>query len=186
MLTQAQKTTLANYISNDPTLSAFPNNSDGAFAIAALLNQTAAPAFAVWRTDAPVAAILDAIDWTKFTPADTADNTTTYLNRTMLIQVKQMNLQTMLQGRANVDASKANVRAGLRDAVISLPSGAAGAATTAGGVGGTNVLNACTRSALLIEKVLAGAPATTGPVTANLLDWEGAIGYQDVLAARGG
>ena len=49
-LTSAQLTTLKNDILADPVLNAFPNNSDGAFAIAAIYNQDASPDFWVWRT----------------------------------------------------------------------------------------------------------------------------------------
>ena len=50
-LTTAQKTALKAAILADPVLSAFPQTSDGAYAIAAALNELASPAFVVWRTD---------------------------------------------------------------------------------------------------------------------------------------
>lgn len=184
MLTAEQLQTLKAYINSVPAWAALPNNEDNAFFIAAELSKVAAPAFSLWRTEAPTSAIFDAIDWPKYTPSDAADGTAIYTNRLLLIQTKQMNLQTMCQGRETVNANKASVRSGLRDATIGIPAGTAGANTTPGGAGGVNVLNALTRPALLIEKVLAGAQATTGTVTANLIGYEGGIGYQDVVAAR--
>ena len=98
-----------------------------------------------------------------------------------------MNLQMMTQGRAALDASKPNIRSGLRDAVIQLPAGSGGAAVTAAGASGVNVLNACTRSATEAEKILATASSgsdTTGSVTARVLGFEGFLSGQDVEAAR--
>ena len=53
MLTTQQLTTLRAHIDASPDLSAQPNNSDGHYAIAALLNADAAPAFTVWKTNVP-------------------------------------------------------------------------------------------------------------------------------------
>jgi hypothetical protein len=49
-LTPAQLQTLSDYIANDATLNALPNNADGNTAIANVLNLPAAPDFWVWRT----------------------------------------------------------------------------------------------------------------------------------------
>lgn len=137
----------------------------------------------VWRTDAPVAAVLDAVSWDKYTPTDAPDGSATFTNRLLAVQTKQMNLQNMLIGRERIDASRANIRAGLRDAVIALPTGAGGSLTTAGGVGGTTVLGACMRKATRAEKVFATTQATTGTSTAFLLGWEGSISDADVVLA---
>ena len=183
-LTPAQQATLKAAIIADGALNAQPNTADGAFAIADALNLLASPTVTVWRTNAPVQDIFDAIDWTKYTPTDAPDNTATFTNRALAIQTKQMNLQNMLVGRDSVNANKLNVRAGLRDAVIQLPSGVAGAFVTSGGASGVTVLTACTRPALRIEAILSGVSATTGTVTAFLIGYEGTINYQDVYAAR--
>ncbi|MDO9313388.1 MAG: hypothetical protein Q7T97_02445 [Burkholderiaceae bacterium] len=183
-MTPAQLQTLKAAINADPVLLAFPNNSDGAFAIAAAVNLPASPAVNVWRTEAPVADIIDAINWAQYTPVDVVDATSIYTNRLLAIQTKQMNLQMNLQGRESVNASKVNIRAGLRDAVIAVPAGAGGAAVSPGGASGVNVLNACVRNALRVEAILAGADATTGTVTAKLLVFEGSVNYQDIEAAR--
>jgi hypothetical protein len=50
MLTTAQLATLKAHIDATPALAAFPNNPDGAYAIAQILNQEASPAFIVWKT----------------------------------------------------------------------------------------------------------------------------------------
>ena len=77
------------------------------------------------------------------------------------------------------------MRKALRDNVIQLPSGVGGAMVVAAGASGVTVLTACTRTALRIEAILAGASATTGAVTAFLIGFEGQISYTDVQEARG-
>lgn len=183
-LTTAQKQTLKTAILNDATMNAFPNNSDGNLDLAIYLNKPATPTFNVWNPEAPVSAIQDAITWDKYTPTDTPDNTATYTNRLLVLQTKQMNLQLMLQGKTYIDASKANVRAGLRDAVIALPSGVSGASTTAGGASGVNVLTACVRTANRIEKILTLGTASLGGVSADVMGYVGSITAADVEEAR--
>lgn len=190
MLTTAQLQTLKAAILADPGMAAQPMTSGGAFAIAAQLNAPASPAFKVWRTDVPVDSIIDAITWASYTPndkvgaADTDPNLSRKIGWLLEIQTKQMNLQLMLQGRSTLDCSHATLRAGLRDAVIQVPSGASGAATAPGGSSGVNVMNVCVRDATLGEKILAGAQQTTGTVTANVLGYEGTISSDDVQQAR--
>lgn len=189
-MTNAQLVLLKAAIVATPAWNNQPLNSDGAFAIAADMNLTAVPDFMLWRSDAKVADISDAINFASYTPTDSAaDNDTAPIaaaktNRLLAIQTKQMNLQMMLQGRESLNANKTNIRNSLRDSVINLPSGVGGAATQAGGASGINVMNACTRKATSGEKILAGVPATTGGVTANLIGYEGSVQYQDVEAAR--
>lgn len=182
-LTPAQLATVAADILAKPDLNSQPLNRDGSYQIYLLYN--AVSATDVWRTDAPVQDIYDAIDWSKYTPTDAPDGTAIFTNRLLAIQTKQMNLQNMLQGRSTVDASKANLRAGLRDAVIGLPAGANGALITAGGASGATVLAALTRKALRIEALFAALPATTGNTTAQLLVWQGQIDLNSILQARG-
>lgn len=183
-MTPQQLQTLKTAILADPTLNAQPNNSDGAFAIALALNLPASPQVTLWRTDAKVADIADAINWAQYTPSDTPDGTAAFTNRLLVIQTKQMNLQLMLQGRETLNANKANIRLGLRDAVTTIPAGTGGAGVNPGGPNGTAVLNNCVRPALRIEAILAGADATTGAVTAKLIGYEGTVSYQDVETAR--
>ena len=65
-LTAAQLSTLKAAILADPALNAEPNNSDGAFAIAAALNQLSSPAFIVWKTDIPTKDIKKVINWPEY------------------------------------------------------------------------------------------------------------------------
>lgn len=187
-MTPAQLSTVRTAVIADPTAAAY-RTAGNAFELRAWLNAVPqSGAVSVWRTDAPVAAVLDAIDFSKYTPTAALDDATLTTSllcdqrqaQLMAIQTKQMNLQTMVFGRTALDASKPNIRAGLRDAVIGLPSGAAGAAISAGGAGGQTVLTACTRSARRVEAMLVGADATTGPVTAKLLGFEGSADESDV------
>lgn len=135
-------------------------------AIAAYYNT--ATANDIWRTDAPVDDIVDAVSWDKYTPVDVADATALYTNRLLIIQTKQMNLQSMLIGRAIVNAAKANIRGGLRDAVVAIPAGALGANVSPGGASGATVLLACIRKATNAEMVLSTAAATTGNTAARV------------------
>jgi hypothetical protein len=183
--TTAQATIIQADVAADPVLSLLPHNTDGAFAVAEAYNKLATPDFMVWATDASVYKIYDAIDFTKYTPADAAAENTIGTQRLLIIQTKQMNLQNMLQGRTTIDSSKANIRSGLRDATIALPAGVAGANVTAGGAGGSNVLNACLRKATRLEKLLTTGPQTTGTVTADVMGFEGATNYPDIQAALG-
>lgn len=142
-----------------------------------------------WRTEVPTKRIRAAITFSSYTPNDAADNTATFTNRALLAQTKQINLQIMLQGLETVDMSLPQARADLRDAVIQLPTGAAGAMASAGGAGGVNTLNACTRLATVAELLLAApviASDTTGPVTARVLTWQGKLDEQLVSDIVGG
>lgn len=179
-LTPQQKTTLkaALLAAGGDITAAY--NAGASSQVADLCNAASNPAVSVWRTDAPVSAILDAIDFSKYTPNDPTDSTVLYTNRALLAQTKQMNLQLMLQGRESLNCSKANIRASLRDAVIAVPTGVGGAITSPGGANGATVMAACTRAATFAEAALKGASAHTGTVTAFLLDFEGQITVQDI------
>lgn len=190
-MTPAQLTALRQAIDANPTWVAIPNNSDGNYTLAALLNAPAVPAFNVWRTEAPVNAILDAINWGTYTPSDaiaSADPTLTQqVGRLLAIQTKQMNLQLMVQGRDVLNCARPNMRGGLRDAVIQVPSGANGAATSPGGANGATVLAQCIRNATEAEKILATASQasdTTGATTARVMGFEGNVSPTDVETAR--
>lgn len=184
MLTQTQATLLhdAIFAETDPAFVEL-RNAGATGAMAEWYSATATPDFLVWRTDAQVAGIINAISLDKYTPNDAPDGTTTWTNRVLAAQTKQLNLQLLLQGKTTLDASKATVRAGLRDAVISVPTGAAGANTSPGGTSGVNVLNACTRKANRIEKLFSSGSETTGTVTASLLTYEGGIGNDAIVQA---
>lgn len=194
MLTQAQLQALKAEINADAALAALPTVGDGPNTIAAALNQLDVPPFPVWRTNVGAQEIFDAISWAVYTPADavtdaalpdalSAERATT---RLMAIQTKQLNLQNMLIGRQTLDFSKANIRAGLQDAVIQVPSGAAGALRAPGGAQGVTVLSIGLRNATRAERVLIkpGGAVVTGGVSGSVLIFEGLITPDDVTAAR--
>lgn len=171
-LNSTQRASLLAAIVADGTANGYRTAGD-AFSLKAWCN--APGAVNVWRTDAPVSAIIDSITWSSYTPNDPPDSTATYTNRALLAQTKQMNMQLMLQGRTALDASRANIRAGLRDAVIQLPTGVNGGMVVAGGASGSTTLGACVRSATRAEGVLAAAAQVTGTVSAQILTFEGAV-----------
>lgn len=192
-LSTSQLQTLKAAIDANPVWAAFPQNSDGYFNLAAVLNITAAPAFTVWHTETPTNAIIDAINLAGYTPndtildADSGDFLQRKNGRLLTSQTKQMNLQILLQGRDKLDCSKALVRSNLRDAVIQLPTGTGGAMTSPGGASGATTLTVCTRLATEAEKILAASAQgsdTTGTVTARVLGFEGKLSAADVQAAR--
>jgi len=183
-LTLAQLQAIKADIAANPDLAAFPEGSDGAFDMAVAYNLPPAVPMSVWQTAVPVEAIFGAINWSAYTPVDTADGTVLFQNRLLVIQTKQMNLQNMLTGRTKIDASKDNIRAGLRDAVIAIPAGAGGASVSPGGASGVNVLNVCVRPATRAEKLLNTGSLTTGTVTAFGLGFEGKFTQQIIEEAR--
>lgn len=180
-MTPAQLQTLRDDIANSPDL---VGKQD--YEISALYNADAAPTYLVWRTDASTDAVMDAIDWTKYTPnmrpqlADTPARAAFILNLLGNINIKQMNLQNMLFGRATVDATKAGIRKGLQDAVTAVPAGAAGAEIDPGGALGATVLLTMTRPARRIEKLLVTSTPTTGGVQAGVMGFQGTVSPQDI------
>ena len=186
-LTTAQLQAIKADIAANGDMNTLPANSDGSYDIARLYNQPASPAFTVWRSDASVSEILDGIDFTKYTPVDAPEATGIFTARAQSIQIKQMNLQNMIQGRDTLNTAKVTIRASLRDAVIAIPAGASGVSVSPGGASGVNVLNACVRNATRAEKLLANTSQgsdTTGTVTARVMGFEGSIQPSDIDAAR--
>lgn len=182
MLNTTQLTTLKNAIlaETDPTFVS-ARNAGATGAMAEWFNSLSTTE--VWKNITSVAEIDDAILWSNFTPNDAPDGTALCTNRFLSIQTKQMNLQKITMGKDYVNTSRANIRDGLRDAVIALPSGAGGASRSAGGANGVTVLNVCKRFATKGEKLFATVPATTGSITAKLLTFEGTISNEDVVEA---
>lgn len=179
-LTSAQQATLKTDIQADPAFNGLPPNSDSAFLIAAAYNVLASPAFYVYRTNIPVTEVFDKIIWANLTPVDTPDGTQTWMNRALACQGKQFNIQTMLVGQSVINASKANWRAGMQDALTNVPSGVSGNTLAAGWVG---LRDSLYRQASRIEKLFAtGTGSTASPAT---MAFEGTIVYQDVSQAMG-
>lgn len=172
-------------------VNAIPNSADGNFCIATLYNQMVSPSFYVYRTNIPVQEVFDAIVWANFTPADavptdTALNNAIFQSRQIACQTKQMNVQTMLMGQSVLNGAKANIRAGLQDALTNIPSGVNGATRAAGWV--TVRDNVLARPARRIEKLYADTSGGNGSTasTAATLTYEGTVTGSDVEQARNG
>lgn len=156
-LTPAQLTALAADITADPTLSAKPNNSDGAFDIAAAYNLPASPSFVVWRTSVTTDEIMNnGFVWT------VVDGLTAGKAR----------IWDWMTRLGTINPAKANIRQGLTDA---FGSGTAMA---------TAITPHLKRNATRAEKLFAsGTGSDASPAT---MTFEGNLSYFDVLQARGG
>lgn len=184
-LTTAQLLKIKDDIESTPQLRDQPLTSDGCFEIARLYNEAAEPNFFVWKTNAKVSDIFDSVCWGRYAPSDSPDETPVYTNRLLSAQTKLFSLQSMLQGRDLINASKDNVREALLELVTAIPTGANGALSSAGGIDGINVLTACIRQGTRIEKLLIDSMAPLGGVSAAVMGFEGPIGYQEIQIARG-
>ena len=121
--------------------------------------------FYVWRSTTPADEIADAILWDRLTPVDTPDGSAIQTNRLLLCQAKQMNLQVLLQGRDSIGTGRSNLRSGLSDALLNVPSGVGGATQDAGWIGAGRVKATITRLATIAERAFAtgtGTAATPG------------------------
>lgn len=187
--TQLQALKAAILAETDPTFVSLRTTGQTG-AMAAWFNLLPAADVLLWNPRAKATGIFDQVVWDKYTPTDVADGSTAaFKDRAEVIKIKQMNLQNMLAFRDVIDATKANIRLGVRDAVIQIPSGVAGAMTTAGGVSGVNVLTAMTRKATRGEALYATAVQAVGTPTSNpvlsayLPVVEGAVTNENVVAA---
>ena len=143
-------------IDADGTLAAQPNNSDGAFFIAAELNKPATPAFIVWRTDVPTKDIKKAIFWTEYIVRSDGER----------------DAFVLINSNGIVNCADVNVRQGFAD-IFSGP----------GGVNTRAALVAIAkRSATRAEKAL--ATGTGSDASPAAMGFEGNISYQDVQDAR--
>ena len=155
-LTPSQQTALKAFINGDPTLSAFPNTADGAFAVAVLLNQPATPSFFVWRSNMPTADAKKAMVWTEFIGRSAGER----------------DAWTFMLSNGIINASDANVRQGILD-IFSGPSGAGTRAA---------LLAIAARLASVVEKLFStGTGSQASPAT---MTREGAVSFQDVWDAR--
>jgi len=142
--------------------------------------------FVVWDSRARWAAIQDAIDYAKYTPAvanmptDVAGT-----NRLLGVLIKLTVQQNMLLGSREgyLDARDPGVMDALIDTVTGIQSGVGGAITAPGGASGASAAAAATRMASRVEALYPGADMTKGTVTANVLAWEGLISEYDIGAA---
>lgn len=138
-----------------------------------------ATTFVVWRSQSPTADLFNAITWANLTPTDAPDGTATYTNRALHAQAKQINLQTILQGQDYIATGRANVRAGLQDALTNLYTGTGGVVVGGNWAGvKTAIQRACNRA----ERVWAtgtGTAATPGDLGA----FEGSVSNDDIVHA---
>lgn len=178
-MTPAQLLIIKNYIAADSYLNGQGWDGDALGVIRDALNAPASPLFYVWRTTTPAADIGNAIVWSALTPVDAPDGTATYTNRALLCQAKQINVQTLIQGRDSVASNKSNIRAGLQDALTNIPAGASGASI---GAGWASVKSAMTRTATVLEQLLSTGTGTA--VTPADLGYEGSIDNNTVDTAR--
>lgn len=163
-LTPAQKATLKAAIAADSQLNAFLNNTDGAFAIAAILNMTASPDYWVWRSKVTQE---EAVGTT--TEDGTVWSWTTYIGRS---QGERDGWREMFADTGAINPSKTNVRQGLAD----IFSGAGGATQR------THLLTVSRRRATRSEKLFStGTGSTASPA---VMGFEGSLSYQDVDDAR--
>ena len=158
MLTTAQLTTLKAAIDADQVLSAYPNNSDGAYDMAQFLNQPTSPAFIVWKTNTTIQETTKAFNGSEWAGMTSANHT---------------RLQTVRQWlEDSYDASRADIRAMFND----VWSGAGGANTR------TALLAVWKRTATKAEKIFAtGTGSDASPANLTV---EGLLNYADIQAAR--
>lgn len=132
----------------------------------------------VWRSSTSVSEVQDAVVWANMTPADVPDGTTAWTNRALACQGKQFNLQNLIVGRDRINSGKANIRAGLQDALTNIPSGVGGASQSAGWV---TIRDAMKRAATKGEALYATGTLTSA--TPGNLVWEGTITRETILDA---
>jgi hypothetical protein len=159
-MTPAQLATLKAYILADQVLSAYPQNTDGAYDIAIKLNLTAVPDYIVWRTSVSQDEImLNGFDWTR------VDNLSVGAARVW---------QWMFDnGAKSFNPSRVNIRAGIDQVWKGTSPDLAVRAV---------VYTHCKRSATVFEKIFAsGSGSDASPSTMEL---ESPVSYQDVMAAR--
>lgn len=182
-LSSAQKATLKADILADPSANVFYSIGDLS-GLAGYYNALASPAFYVYRTAIPANEVFDGVLWANFTPSDTVPTNTAldnaiFQSRQLACQTKQMNLQTMLTGRGTIDGSKANIRAGLQDALTNIPSGVNGATRSAGW---TTVRDGVlARLSNRLEKLFATGGNGSTPATAATLVVEGDLSTAELI-----
>lgn len=180
MLTPAQLQTLKAAIAAETDATFVGYRTQGATGLMAEWFNLAST-FVVWRSWTPTDEIANAISWQSLTPADAPDGTQTWANRSLACQGKQFNLQSLLLASGTRLASgKANVRAGLQDALTNVPAGAGGSLLAANWVG---VRTAIQRNATRGEKLFATGTGTA--VAPGNLEFEGNISDADIVQALG-
>ena len=165
----------ANILAN-PTLVQYV--TDGRInALVAAYNAESSPPFTVWEDETSKADVFDAIVWANFTPADDADGSQLFNNRALVCLIKQNNVLGLLSIDP-VATGKPNVRAGLSDSLLNVPSAAGGNKQSAGWAA---VKDAISRIATRAEKLFAtGTGSVASPGTLVFL---GDVTDADIEAA---
>lgn len=159
-LTTAQLTTLKAAILADPVMNAYPNDPNGAIALAQYLNDLAAPAYIAWRSSVP----LDEI---------TSNGFTWTLVDSLTVGAARIWEWMFANEARSINPSKTNVRQG----IIDVWSGTAGKLAVQ-----VAVFGHCKRSVRRAEKIFAtGLGTDASPST---MGYEGTINYVDVQDAR--
>lgn len=166
-LTTAQKAFVKADILADPALNSQPNNSDGAFAIAAAYNLPAAIDYWAWRTS---------IDKKELTNATSQDGTNfTWVGNGFITRSagEQAAWVELFNSTHQVNAALPNVRQAFQD----IFSGVGNAALNR-----AHLLSVARRKTTRIEKLLATGTGTT--ISPGVMGYEGTIGYQEIEEAR--
>lgn len=158
MLTPEQQAAVKADILATPELAAHPNNSDGAFAIAAYYNAVASPDWIVWKDSVTRQEILqNGFDWTRL------DN----------LSVGKARVWSDIFVDGTLNPSKPNVRAGIESVWVGT---AADLAVRAA------VYVHCKRPATRIEKLLSTGTGTDA--TPATMGFSGPVSYSDIELAR--
>jgi hypothetical protein len=165
-LSPEQQATLKAAILADATLNALPNNPDGAFEIARLLDAPSSPAFIVWRTSVSEHEITG-----KAGPTGTTWSWPAYIARSIQ---EQNGWARMLNTSLTMNPSLANVRQGMAD-IFSGSTNSAPAQRA-------HLTAVSKRTATKAEKIFASGTGTDA--TPATMTFEGRLSYDDVQAAR--
>lgn len=182
-LTTAQLQTLKTWVNT---------NHGGAFdqSAADALNVIASPDYWLWNRSASVEVIFGNVTHKNFTPIDVVPATDAgnqFLNRALICQIKQMNLDRFILGRTVLDASITKVWQGIRDALQDVPAGVAGALVDVGWAAVRD--NALQRKARVGEKLFVStgagshADASVTQSGSDGLPVEGLVTLQNVIDA---
>ena len=162
-LTLAQGQALKAAITANEAWAAFPLSADGYFDLARVLDGRATPNFWVGSTNVDVQTIKDAIIWANLTPLDVPDGTQQWANRSLQCQGKQFSIQLILPTQGTYNASNANTRAGLQDALSGVRSAAGGGSQ---GAGWSSVQVTLARQATHFERIVANTSLGNGSTRA--------------------
>ena len=167
-LSPAQMSTLKTDILADPALTSQPMTSDGAFAIAAVYNLLASPAYWVWRTSVTKKEMTEQVSRT--------GTTFTYVGNGFITRSagEQTTWQQLFENGV-INPALANVR----QAITDILSGTGNAALNR-----THMDTVARRQARRIEKLFAVGTGLDTTAGAGTMAFEGEVSWQDVQAAR--